>query len=146
MLQLVILELPKLPETADSGVWPWLRFFTCKRKEEYEMLAHQYPELEKPIFCVKKMSLLEKWRDWQFHKNLWKEDARMRELYVREEGLAEGHAKGHAKGHAEGHAEAFEERNKTIAKNALAEGATPEFVNKITGLDIETIKKMKADR
>jgi len=27
-----------------------------------------------------------------------------------------------------------------IARNALAEGATPEFVQKITGLDMETIQ------
>jgi len=126
LLKVVILELPKLPETADSGVWPWLRFFTCKREEEFEMLAQQYPELEKPIFCVKKMSLWEKWRDLQFHKNLWKEDARMRELYVREEGREE----------------AREERNRAIALNALMEGATPEFVQKITGLNLETIQEI----
>ena len=29
-----------------------------------------------------------------------------------------------------------------VARNALAEGATPEFVQKITGLDIETVKKL----
>jgi len=122
MLQLIILELPKIPETADSGVWPWLRFFTCKRKEEYEMLAHQYPDLEKPVYCAKKMSLLEKWRDYQFHKNLWKEDARMRDLYVRTEGREEG--------------------LKTVARNALAEGLSPEFVQKITGLDMKTIQEL----
>ena len=29
-----------------------------------------------------------------------------------------------------------------IARNALTEGATPEFVQKITGLDIETINRL----
>ena len=32
-----------------------------------------------------------------------------------------------------------EERERAIARNALAEGATPEFIQKITGLDMETI-------
>jgi len=32
-----------------------------------------------------------------------------------------------------------------IARNALAEGATPEFVQKITGLDSETIKQLAGD-
>jgi len=126
MLQLVILELPKLPETADSVIWPWLRFFTCKSKEEFEMLAQQYPDLEKPIFCARKMSLWEKWRDYQFHRNLWKTDARMRELYVR--------------------TEAQDERNRAIALNALNEGLTPEFVQKITGLDLETVQEMAHDK
>jgi len=36
--------------------------------------------------------------------------------------------------------EAREERDRAIARNALAEGSTPEFVHKITGLDLETIQ------
>ena len=35
-----------------------------------------------------------------------------------------------------------EESHKEIAMNALAEGATPEFVQKITGLDLETIQTL----
>jgi len=32
-----------------------------------------------------------------------------------------------------------------IARKALAEGASVEFVNKITGLDLETIKNLQAE-
>ncbi|MCL2763346.1 MAG: hypothetical protein FWD36_09120, partial [Treponema sp.] len=134
MLQLVILELPKLPQTADSGVWPWLRFLTCTTEEEYAMLVTTYPELEKPIFCVKKMSLLDHWREYLFHKNLWKEDERMRELYLKTEARTEGLAEGKAEGKTEG--------LETAARNALNEGATPEFVQKITGLDMKTIQEL----
>jgi len=42
----------------------------------------------------------------------------------------------------DGHTEAFNERNRTIACNALAKGSTPEFVQEITGLDLETIQKL----
>ena len=48
----------------------------------------------------------------------------------REEGLQEGLEKGQ------------EKTKLNIAKSALAEGATPEFVQKITGLDLETIKQL----
>lgn len=89
MLKLVILELPKLPKLADSGVWPWLKFFKCEREEEYEMLTQEYPELKKAVFCAKRMSLLEKWRDYQFHKNLYKEDERMLLLQARTDGHTE---------------------------------------------------------
>ncbi|MCL2212136.1 MAG: hypothetical protein FWB95_09470 [Treponema sp.] len=38
--------------------------------------------------------------------------------------------------------EAREEEKQTIARNLLAEGSTPEFVQKITGLSIEEIEKL----
>lgn len=38
--------------------------------------------------------------------------------------------------------EGREERTFAIARNALAEGAAPEFVRKITGLDIETLRRL----
>jgi predicted transposase/invertase (TIGR01784 family) len=52
----------------------------------------------------------------------------------REEGLEEGIEKGLEKGH-------FNEKLE-IARNLLAEGSTLEFVQKITGLDIETIQNL----
>ena len=72
--KLIILELPKLPETDDGALWPWLRFLLCKEKEEFEMLKKKYPELEKPVKYANKMSLLERWRDERFHRNLAKID------------------------------------------------------------------------
>jgi len=122
LLKVVILELPKLPDVEDSAVWHWLRFFKCKKKEEYEMLARQYPDLEEPVFCARKMSLLERWRDTRFHENLRKTDERMLILQAQMDGRAD---------------EKLE-----IARNALAEGATPEFVQKITGLSLDEIKNL----
>ena len=48
----------------------------------------------------------------------------------------------HEEGRVEGREEAREERNTEIARNALAEGASPEFIQKITGLDLEAIKQL----
>ena len=42
----------------------------------------------------------------------------------------------------EAHEEGREIRDKEIARNLLLEGSSPEFIQKITGLDIETIKKL----
>ena len=49
----------------------------------------------------------------------------------REKGLEEGMEKGKEKGFVE------------VARNALAEGATVEFVQKITGLDTDTIAGLR---
>jgi len=58
-------------------------------------------------------------------RKVWVEEAR-------EDGLAEGLAKGHAESHKE------------IARNLLAKGSTSEFVQEITGLDMETIQSLKS--
>ena len=123
-VKLIILELPKLPEEDDSAVWRWLRFLKCKEKEEFEMLAKNYPDMEKPVYCAKKMSWFEIWRDFRFHKNLWKVDKRMRELYVRTEGIAEGKLE--------------------TARNALKEGFSIDTVQRITGLDLDIIKNLES--
>jgi len=120
--KLIILELPKLPEKEDGALWPWLRFLMCKKKEEYEMLKKKYPELEKPVKYANKMSLLERWRDERFHRNLAKID----EICLHEQWKLDGR----------------EEERYVIARNLLAEGSTPEFVQKITGLSLEEISKL----
>jgi predicted transposase/invertase (TIGR01784 family) len=45
-------------------------------------------------------------------------------------------------GREEGREQGFEEGRKEIAKAALAKGMSPETVSEITGLDIETVKKL----
>jgi len=130
LLKIVIIELPKLPEEEDSDVWRWLRFLKCRKEEEFEMLKRKYPELEKPISCAKKMSLIDQWRDIQFHKRLWKVDEKMLLLQAKMDGEEEGLKKGLTKAKLED------------ARNLLAKGSTPEFVQEITGLDLDEIKKL----
>ena len=42
--------------------------------------------------------------------------------------------------------EAREETRKEIARNALDEGASIEFIHKITGLDVETIERLVSEK
>ena len=170
LLKVIIIELSKLPETIDKTIWPWLKFLKCTEKEEFEMLALRYPELEKPVFCAKNMSLLEKWKEIRFHKKLWKIDEK--NLFEQakidghakglseglEEGLAKGLAEGLEKGLAKGLSEGLSEgmaeglakgldkgiaqEKLEIAGKALAKGLSVEMIHEITGLDIETIKNL----
>ena len=142
LIKLITLELPKLPEMKDNSVWPWLQFFKCKKMEDYEMLAKKYPELEKPVSCVKRISLSERWKLTLLNMQVqqWDEINRIRQIKIdaREEGLAEGLAEGKAEGKIEGKIEGKLE----VAKNALTEGLSVETIQTITGLDTDTIKNL----
>ena len=152
--RVIILELPKLPETNDGTIWPWLRFLLCKKKEEFEMLAKKYPELEKPVNYAKKMTLFQRWRDIQFHKNLAKVDERnlhlQWEIDAREKGHAEGHAEGLEKGIteglekgiAEGIAEGREKEKLENARKMKALGYSSEEIHAITGLSVNDISRL----
>ena len=54
-------------------------------------------------------------------------------------GMERGREKGMEEGMEKGIERGKDERNTEVARNALAEGATVEFVQKITGLDMDTI-------
>jgi predicted transposase/invertase (TIGR01784 family) len=58
---------------------------------------------------------------------------------VREEALEEGRERGREEGLTEGR----EDGLMTTARNALAEGLTPEFVQRITGLDMAVIEALR---
>ena len=58
------------------------------------------------------------------------------------EGREEGWEGGLERGREEGWEGGREEEKAIIAMNLLAEGSTPEFVQKITGLDLETIQSL----
>jgi predicted transposase/invertase (TIGR01784 family) len=134
LMRVIILELPKLPETIDRAVWPWLKFLKCTKKEEYEMLALKYPELEKPVFCAKKMSLWDKWKDIRFHKNLWKVDERM----LFEQARIDGHAQGVAEGRKEG----LNEGKLEIAGKMKKAGHPINEIAEFTGLPLEAIERL----
>jgi len=144
LLRVIILELPKLPETVDRTVWPWLKFFKCTEKEEFEMLALKFPELKKPVSCAKKMSLWEEWKYIRFHRNLQKVDERNLHEQIKIDGRAEGMAEGLTQGRHEGLTEGMAIEKIEVAKNALAKGLSVEIIHEITGLDIETIRRLNS--
>jgi predicted transposase/invertase (TIGR01784 family) len=62
---------------------------------------------------------------------------------AKQKALKEGLKEGRAKGRAEGEVRGREAGRAEVARNALALGLTPEFVQKITGLDMQTITSFK---
>jgi predicted transposase/invertase (TIGR01784 family) len=59
-----------------------------------------------------------------------------------DEALAVRYNEGWEGGLEKGREEGLEEGREEIARNALAKGMSPEAVSEITGLDVETIKKL----
>jgi predicted transposase/invertase (TIGR01784 family) len=92
--ELVILELPKVPEKDDGTMlWPWLRYFKCETMEELVMLARKYPEVAGAVRQVRRMSPIRAIRELIFEY----EDARRirngRDRYAREQGYQEAETK-----------------------------------------------------
>jgi predicted transposase/invertase (TIGR01784 family) len=141
LLKLVILELPKLPETEDSAVWPWLKFFKCTRKEEYKMLAKKHPELKKAVTSARKVSLSER-RQWG---KLLRDMERMDRSVAKKQRLielAEERATGRAEGETAGYERAKNElaqEKLEIARKMKAAGRPSTEIAEFTGLSGETI-------
>ena len=62
--------------------------------------------------------------------------------FARKEGREDGLEEGWEKGNIEGR----EASHKEIARNLLAKGSTHEFIQEITGLDMETIKQLTKEK
>ena len=85
--------------------------------------------------------------DWEIQDYI-----RRREMYeidqisrlnnARRKGELKGERKGELKGERKGELKGEKKAKLEIARNLLSEGSTPEFVQKITGLEIETIKNL----
>jgi predicted transposase/invertase (TIGR01784 family) len=129
----VILELPKLPEVEDRAVWPWLRFFTCKSKEEYDMLLKKHPELKRAVSNVRKISLGERLR-----YTLLREQIRKMDEFALKEQIKIDIAESRAEGHSEGRADEKLE----IARRMKNRGRPLEEIVEDTGLSSETIEKL----
>jgi predicted transposase/invertase (TIGR01784 family) len=52
-----ILELPKLPAVDEQNdLWTWLKFLTCKKREEFEMVAAKNPNVKKAVAVLMELS------------------------------------------------------------------------------------------
>ena len=61
--ELFTLELPKVPAGNDgTGIWEWMQFLRAKRKEEFEMVAAENPEIRKAVNTLYEISADEKAR------------------------------------------------------------------------------------
>jgi predicted transposase/invertase (TIGR01784 family) len=89
----VILELPKVPGEDDGRpVWPYLQFFKCRRKEEFEMLWKKRPEVRPQVEEYQRISWSARRRLLADYWEKQRRDAQAATDYARDEGREEGRA------------------------------------------------------
>ena len=143
-LHFTFVELPKFqaPSLKEKKMAVlWLRFLTeideQTKQAPQELLDN--PETRKALKAVEESAMTQ--NELLAYEDFWDKLGAERLLFVdsnrinREEGRSEGRAEGRAEGIIEGCAK--------VAKNLLNLGMALDEVAKATGLDIETIEKMK---
>jgi predicted transposase/invertase (TIGR01784 family) len=96
--EVVILELPKVPEEDDgSDLWPYLQYFKCRTEEEISMLVKKHPELKRVVQQYRRMSPLRHIQAALFEYEDAQRIRRGRDRQAREAGHEEGFKEAEAK-------------------------------------------------
>ena len=119
-LEIVTLELPKIPKEGGGKLYDWLRFFKAEKEEEYMIVAKLNPKIRRAVAVLEELSEDERTRMIAEGREKQRRDQEAREYYAfdkghikgvkkgRKEGLAEGMKKGIAEGRETGIAEGLE--------------------------------------
>ncbi len=142
LLKVVILELPKVPETDDNrAIWPWLQFFKCKTKEDFTMLAKTHPEVKPAINEYAKLSWSDRRRMIADYKEKARRDKYAMMEFAKDEGRDEGIALGEVKGIAIGEAKGLE-RLRNTARKMKIRGIPVNQIAEDTGLTLEEVEQL----
>jgi predicted transposase/invertase (TIGR01784 family) len=114
-------------DIAKNPLHRWLTWFDAKSPPE---LVEEVARMDSAIRAANKRQ--------EYLTQDWEE----RDLYTRRLMAALDYNSGINNALEEGEQKGKEEKAAEIARKALAEGASVEFVQKITGLDIEAIQKL----
>jgi predicted transposase/invertase (TIGR01784 family) len=149
------LELPKVPALSDgSAVWQWTQFLRAKRKEEFEMVAVQNPEIRKAVDTLYELSADERTRaEYELHMRAVRDRAWLRQdgyeaglQAGRQEGLQAGRQEGLQAGRQEGLQAGLragrQEGLQAVVRNLKAMGESADKIAGITGLSLDEIKRL----
>jgi len=125
--EIYIAEIPRAPARDDgSGIWSWLQFFRAQSREEFEMIAKLNAEIRNAVDALYVLSSSKRRRARYEARLKYRRDHKAEVDWAYDDGMEKGLEKG----------------REEIARNALAEGLPIHIVQKITGLDEETIKNL----
>jgi predicted transposase/invertase (TIGR01784 family) len=135
------LELPKVPVLDDgSNGWEWTQFLRAKRKEEFEMIAAQNPEIRKAVDTLYELSADDKVRaEFEMRQKAWRDRMSQIDGYY-QEGRQEGLQEGRQEGRQEGLQEGLQKGRQEIARKLKMVGVPIGQIAEATGLTEEQIK------
>jgi predicted transposase/invertase (TIGR01784 family) len=132
VMEIHTLELPKIPRAEDGNkVWRWLKFLNSTKKEEFDMLQRQYPELQKPVARLMELSADEETRLLAEAREKAERDYAAGMHWSRQEGRQEGLTEGLTEGKRE------------VARSMLQRGMPVELVMELTGLTRDEIERLR---
>jgi predicted transposase/invertase (TIGR01784 family) len=137
------LELPKVPMKDDGAAWwEWTRFFRCRKREEYEMVAGKNPEIRKAVDSLYELSVDEKVRaEYEMRQKAWRDRESQNEGYYLE-GIQKGRQEGILAGVQRGRQEGMRESMLAIARNLKLLGDSPDKIIRVTGLSLDDIARL----
>ncbi|MDR2736289.1 MAG: Rpn family recombination-promoting nuclease/putative transposase [Gracilibacteraceae bacterium] len=82
LLEVNILELPKLPPDDGTELWNWMKFLSASQKEELDMVAQKSPQVQKAVARLMELSNDEKTRMLYESRQMMEWDNQVREQEV----------------------------------------------------------------
>jgi predicted transposase/invertase (TIGR01784 family) len=153
-IEVHLIELPKLNNLIEqdktNSEIPWLRFINAETKEDLIMAAEAEPKVAKAYHKLTEMSEDKEARRRYDERMQYIVEIEMRMQAAEEKGIQEGIQKGKQEGIQEGRKEGREE-GKTeerfnLAKNLINLGMDDNIIMKATGLDLNTITRIRSEQ
>ncbi|GBU20666.1 hypothetical protein R80B4_00545 [Fibrobacteres bacterium R8-0-B4] len=139
LLEVHLIELPKLPKTGDdSDMWWWMKFLTTNTKEGLTMIAEKKPSLKKAVERLWTVSEDKSIRARMKSIRMFEMDQRV----IRDEAVEEGVEKGLKKGRREGRQEGRQEGVEEVFR-LLEQGYTPAQAKKMLNITRPTTAKKR---
>ncbi len=154
-LRFVTVELSKFQSNGDMSTLVDFQDIWCYILKESKEMGHKEfkellgrgPEMEEAMTYLRKFSEAEQRQILSEAREKNRRDRVAREAYVfnqgKEEGIEKGRAEGRAEGIKKGKEEGMQKGRKEMVLKMLKNGASINFVSKVTGLSKEEINKLK---
>jgi predicted transposase/invertase (TIGR01784 family) len=159
LLNLVIIELDKVPEADDTGaVWPWLKFLKSRRGEGLKNLEGRNEELKMAIAAFNLLKLPQYLYELAEYREIQRRDEEARKSYLlrtgreegwerglsegRERGLSEGRERGLSEGREQGRIDGLSEGREESARKMKLKGYPAEEIADITGFSKDEIARL----
>jgi predicted transposase/invertase (TIGR01784 family) len=137
-----VLEVQKAQGAENSPLANWLRFFAAETTEEFEMTAQTNPAIAEAWGVIKYLSADEESRRLAEYEEMARRDEADRQQGAYIKGQEEGRLEGRREGLQEGRQEGIY----SVVKNLLRKKMPYDDIADATGLSVEEIERLAADR